>query len=130
MVHISFLKMDKKRLCVILWTYGIIMLLNLILIGLAGYGVILSVDSRTDQVTTSTIPTTSTPVIQQCSERKVFQVPFSHLVTICLHEGTIRVKIEPYNGDGNVMWFSLEEWRGLMRLQHLIEIVISDFMDE
>lgn len=111
--------MDTKRSGVFV-VVSIIVLLSLALIGLGSSAVV-----RTNHVSR----TSPTSIPQRCSERKVFQVPFTHSVTVCLEENSIRLKLEEDIVGGSVVWFSVDEWSGLMRLRHLIEIAITDFVE-
>ncbi len=64
---------------------------------------------------------------EDCSFTKEFRVLFSHRITICLLEDQVYIHIGYYD-EGTIggQWFTLHEWKNLVRQLPLIKPAISD----
>ena len=76
---------------------------------------------------TALIKNGTTVIPEDCSFTKEFRVLFSHRITICLLEDQVYIHIGYYDETTlGGQWFTLHEWKNLVRQVPVIKLAISD----
>ncbi len=113
----------KKRPAIVIATTTVTAIL-LLCLGIAN---VLKPAVRVNSAHSALIKNGTAVIPEDCSFTKEFRVLFSHRITICLLEDQVYIHIGYYDEGANVgQWFTLHEWKNLVRQLPLIKPAISD----